>query len=134
MIQKKWYQGSRTRLTDVPDVFFFGDLKIQIKSLNLTPDLINGRNFMQLVLLGHTKVTDYSIWNRKICLFEVFSFDHLNDLVDYFIEILEKLSTDLLIIINFYEHEKVAENRLINKSPKVDYARFSQKNSYTYFS
>ena len=51
----------------------------------------------------------------------------MNDFGDYFIKILEKLSTDLPIIINLYEHEKVAENRLINKKCEVDYDQFSRK-------
>ena len=52
-------------------------------------------------------------------IFEVFSFDHLNDFGGYFIKILEKLSTDISIIINLYKPEKIAENRLINKKCKV---------------
>ena len=54
-----------------------------------------------------------------MCLFEVFSFDHMNDFVDYFIKIIEKLSTDILIIRNLYRPEKIAENRLINKKCEV---------------
>ena len=53
---------------------------------------------------------------RKIgFFFEVFIFDDLNDFDDYFIKILEKLSTDLQIIINLCEHETMAENRPIEK-------------------
>ena len=72
------------------------------------------------MLSKHNKITDYSIWNGKICFFEVFSFDHLNDFGDYFIKILEKLFKDLPIIINIYEYEKIAENRLIDNFSHVE--------------
>ena len=48
-----------------------------------------------------------------------FSFDRLNDFGGYFMKILEKLSTDIWIIINLYKPEKIAENRLINKKCEV---------------
>ena len=71
------------------------------------------------MLLSHTKTTNSSIWNGKICIFEVFSFDPMNDFGGYFMKILEKLSTDIWIIINLYKPEKIAENRLINKKCEV---------------
>ena len=62
----------------------------------------------------HVKITEN-------CFFEDLSSEHLNDFGDYFIKILEKSATDLKIIKNLYEHEKVAENRLINKIYDVNY-------------
>ena len=79
----------------------------------------------------YAKITDYSIWNENICVVEVFSFDHFNDFGESFIKNLEKLSTDLSIIINLYEHEKIAENRLIDKICEVNYHQFAHKNGYT---
>ena len=43
----------------------------------------------------------------------------MNDFGDYFMKILEKLSTDIWIIISLYKPEKIAENRLINKKCEV---------------
>ena len=59
----------------------------------------------------------------------------MNDFVDYFIKILEKLPTDLPIIINLYEHENAAENRVNSKMTilaiVVDYLIFKiEMNEY----
>ena len=121
MIQKKWYQGSRTRSTNVSDAIFFGDLKNSNQILEFDTWSHKWEKSWQLMLLKHSKITDYSIWNGKTRLFKVFSFDQLSDFVDSFINILEKLSTYMPIIIDLYTREKIAENRRIDKKCEVSY-------------
>ena len=121
MIQKKWYQGSRKRSTNVSDAIFFGDLKNSNQILEFDTWSHKWEKLWQLMLLKHSKITDYSIWNGKTRLFKVFSFDQLSDFVDSFINILEKLSTYMPIIIDLYTREKIAENRRIDKKCEVSY-------------
>ena len=52
---------------------------------------------------------------EKSVFSEIFSFANLNDFDDYFIKILENLSTYLAIIIHLCEHEKIAEDRRTDK-------------------
>ena len=56
-----------------------------------------------------------------------FSFDDFNNFGDYFIKILEKLSIDLVIIINLYEHKTMAEDRPIDKISEENYHQFYEK-------
>ena len=63
--------------------------------------------------------------NLFFFFFEVFSYDNSKDFDDYFIKILEKLSTDLTIIIDIYEHETMADDRVIEKICKEYYHHFS---------
>ena len=127
IIKDKWYEGSRTEPTNVSDAVFF------LRSHNSDPILEfvarthKWEKLRLLMLSKHAMIPDYSILNGKICFFIKYSFEHLNDFGDYFIKILEKLSTYLLVIINVYRHEKIGENRLIGKLCEVYYHPFSQK-------
>ena len=52
---------------------------------------------------------------RENMFFFSFSSDNLYDFGDYFIKIIDKLYTNLTNIINLYEHEVMAEDKLIAK-------------------